>query len=231
VGETKIDFDKLAVSIIEAYESDREESGRSELAKGMEYVLDKYKSDHDREVISEMLIAFTGYSLDTLLKMQTKSWYAVDIEWDTSDLTDEETAESNLPEEVRLPDGIVGRLAVGHLRFLRNRIQACKKKLRNRRKENIMEEWVIIEGSSECDPSVSKFTGTKDEVKKLLMAMVDDDRNSEDGDTDGFEYGTESIDEIAEEGNTLNAYSVFSSYHVDYVAVRVKDINEIKRTK
>ena len=43
--ETKIDFDKLAVSIIEAYESDREESGRSELAKGMEYVLDKYKSE------------------------------------------------------------------------------------------------------------------------------------------------------------------------------------------
>lgn len=113
MGETKIDFDKLAVSIIEAYESDREESGRSELAKGMEYVLDKYKSDHDREIISEVLMAFTGYSLDTLLKMQTKSWYAVDIEWDTSDLTDEETAESNLPEEVRLPDGIVDRLTAG----------------------------------------------------------------------------------------------------------------------
>lgn len=88
MGETKIDFDKLAVSIIEAYESDREESGRSELAKGMEYVLDKYKSEHDREVISEVLMAFTGYSLDTLLKRQTKNLYAVDIEWDTSDMTD-----------------------------------------------------------------------------------------------------------------------------------------------
>lgn len=94
-----------------------------------------------------------------------------------------------------------------------------------------MEEWIIVVGSSECGSSVSKFTGTKEEVKELLMAMVDDDRNSEDGDADGFEYGTESIDEIAEEGNTLNAYSVFSSYHVDYVAVRVKDINEIKRNK
>lgn len=113
MAETKIDFDKLAVSIIEAYESDREESGRSELAKGMEYVLDKYKSDHDREVISEMLIAFTGYSLDTLLKMQTKSLYAVDIEWDTSALTDEEIAKVNLPEEVKLPAGIVGRLTAG----------------------------------------------------------------------------------------------------------------------
>lgn len=108
--ETKIDFDKLAVSIIEAYESDREESGRSELAKGMEYVLDKYKSDHDREVISEVLMAFTGYSLDTLLKMQTKNLYAVDIEWDTSDITDEEIAGVNLPEEVRLPAEIAGRL-------------------------------------------------------------------------------------------------------------------------
>lgn len=110
MGETKIDFDKLAVSIIEAYESDREESGRSELVKGMEYVLGKYKSDHDREVISEMLIAFTGYSLDTLLNMSTENWYAVDIEWDTSDMTDEEKAEVNLPEEVRLPAEIAGRL-------------------------------------------------------------------------------------------------------------------------
>lgn len=110
MGETKIDFDKLAVSIIEAYESDREESGRSELAKGMEYVLDKYKSEHDREVISEVLMAFTGYSLDTLLKRQTKNLYAVDIEWDTSDMTDEEIAEVNLPEEVRLPVEIAGRL-------------------------------------------------------------------------------------------------------------------------
>lgn len=63
------------------------------------------------------------------------------------------------------------------------------------------------------------------------MAMVDDDRNNEDGDTDDFEYGTESIDEIEEEGNTLNVYSVFSSYRNDYMAVRVKDIDEIKRTK
>lgn len=109
--ETKIDFDKLAVSIIEAYESDREESGRSELAKGMEYVFDKYKTDHDREVISEVLMAFTGYSLDTLLNIQTKSLYAVDIEWDTSGLTDEEIAKVNLPEEVKLLDeGIAGRL-------------------------------------------------------------------------------------------------------------------------
>ena len=67
MDETKINFDKLAVSIIETYESDREESGRSELAKGMEYVLDKYKTDHDREIISEILMVFTGYSLDTLL--------------------------------------------------------------------------------------------------------------------------------------------------------------------
>lgn len=92
-----------------------------------------------------------------------------------------------------------------------------------------MEEWIIVKGSSECGPSVSKFTGTKDEVKRLLMAMVDDDRNDEDGDVGDFEYGTESIDEIEEEGNTLNAYSVFSSYNNDYMAVRVKDIDEIKR--
>lgn len=62
-----------------------------------------------------------------------------------------------------------------------------------------MEEWIIIEGSTEYGPCVSKFTGTKDEVKRLLMAMVDDDRNNEDGDTDDFEYGTESIDSLIAE--------------------------------
>ncbi len=39
-------------------------------------------------------------------------------------------------------------------------------------------------GSTEYSPSVNRFAGTKDEVKELLMAMVNDDRNSEDGSID-----------------------------------------------
>ena len=62
-----IDYDKLALSIINEYESDRQESGRKELVKGMRYILSKYKSEHDREIIDQMLMTFTGWSLNTLL--------------------------------------------------------------------------------------------------------------------------------------------------------------------
>lgn len=62
-----IDYDKLALSIIDEYESDRQESGRKELVKGMRYILSQYKSDHDREIIDQMLMTFTGWDLNTLL--------------------------------------------------------------------------------------------------------------------------------------------------------------------
>ena len=40
-----IDYDKLAVAIINEWDSDREESGRKELVKGMSYVLSKYQTE------------------------------------------------------------------------------------------------------------------------------------------------------------------------------------------
>ena len=39
-----INYAKLAVTIIDEYESDRMESGKNEIESGMEYVLDKYTS-------------------------------------------------------------------------------------------------------------------------------------------------------------------------------------------
>ena len=39
-----INFDKLAIVIIDEFESDRECSGRDEIVKGMKYVLNKYTS-------------------------------------------------------------------------------------------------------------------------------------------------------------------------------------------
>lgn len=50
-----INFDKLAIAIIDEFESDREYSGRDEIVKGMEYVLNKYTSEHDREIIDQAL--------------------------------------------------------------------------------------------------------------------------------------------------------------------------------
>lgn len=62
-----INYDKLALVIINEWDSEREESGIKELVNGLRYVLDKYKSEHDREIIDEMLMAFTGWKLDSLL--------------------------------------------------------------------------------------------------------------------------------------------------------------------
>lgn len=63
-----INFDKLAIAIIDEFESDREYSGRDEIVKGMKYVLSKYTSGHDREIIDQMLMTFTGWALQTLLE-------------------------------------------------------------------------------------------------------------------------------------------------------------------
>nr|WP_270249074.1 hypothetical protein [Coprococcus catus] len=67
-----IDYAKLAVVIINEYESDRAESGRKEIRKRMKYVLDKYKSEHDKEIIDEILMTFTGWNLETLVQKSEK---------------------------------------------------------------------------------------------------------------------------------------------------------------
>ncbi len=41
---------------MDAYESDRAESGRKEIVKGMKYTLQKYQTAHDREIIDDMLM-------------------------------------------------------------------------------------------------------------------------------------------------------------------------------
>lgn len=69
IEKKDINYDKLAVAIIDAYDSDRMESGRKELVRGMRYVLDKYQKEEELQVVDDMLIAFTGYKLDTLLNM------------------------------------------------------------------------------------------------------------------------------------------------------------------
>lgn len=67
ISGTDCNCDKLAITIIDAWESDRDESGRKELVKGLGYLFDKFKKEEERKVISEVLVAMTGYSLATLL--------------------------------------------------------------------------------------------------------------------------------------------------------------------
>ena len=63
-----IDYDKLAIAIINEWDSDREESGRKELVKGMSYILSKYQTEEERGIIDDMLMTYTGWTLRTLLK-------------------------------------------------------------------------------------------------------------------------------------------------------------------
>ena len=72
---SKIDFDQLACEIIDQYENDRQETGRKELVRGMKRVLEKYTDKHDREVIDDMLMTFTGWKLSTLVEMSKTQEY------------------------------------------------------------------------------------------------------------------------------------------------------------
>lgn len=65
-------FWELAVTIIEEFNIDREENGRSEMERSLELLLDKYDNEHDLEVISDTLCALTGYSLETLAEKSKK---------------------------------------------------------------------------------------------------------------------------------------------------------------
>ena len=57
--------------------------------------------------------------------------------------------------------------------------------------------------------------GSEDEIKKLLLSNVRNDRSND----DDFDYGTEELEHIESDcPGMFRAYSVFSGYHIDYVA-------------
>ena len=64
-----MDYEKLAYAIITEWESDREESGRKELADGMRYLLTKYTSEYDLSIITQVLMTLTGWTLSSLIQM------------------------------------------------------------------------------------------------------------------------------------------------------------------
>ena len=63
-----IDYAKLAIAIINEFESDREESGRREIEKGMRLLLSKYVSKNERKIIDDVFMTLTGWNLKSLLE-------------------------------------------------------------------------------------------------------------------------------------------------------------------
>ena len=61
-----MDYEKLAIAIINTWESDRKESGRTEIVKGVKYLLDNYKTEDELNIIDDVFISLVGYKLSTL---------------------------------------------------------------------------------------------------------------------------------------------------------------------
>ena len=79
-------------------------------------------------------------------------------------------------------------------------------------------KWIIAIGGSDVD-GIFMFTkeGTKEEIKKYLVELAAK-RVSLYYDASCWEYGTESVDEVAERCDGLYAYNVFTDSHEDYQA-------------
>ena len=97
----------------------------------------------------------------------------------------------------------------------------------------VTSKWIIAIGNSESDGVRMFYTnGDVDKIKKVLVRLALEDRQSDEED---FDYGTENSSDVEEtvDGKTnevteLNACNVFSDYHIDYTAHRLDSIKPCK---
>lgn len=64
-----VNCDNLAITIVNAFEEDRDETGINELSKGMDAVLQDYTDPERKQTIDHVFMALTGYTLETLVSM------------------------------------------------------------------------------------------------------------------------------------------------------------------
>lgn len=57
-----------------------------------------------------------------------------------------------------------------------------------------------------------------------MLKLLDKDKKNNAG---AFDYGTETVDEIDNNGTELNAYAICFSYNIDYTAILLNDISLI----
>lgn len=88
--------------------------------------------------------------------------------------------------------------------------------------EDWTQDWIIgVCNTSGEGIAFFRFYGTKEEVAKKLLAMVEEDKEVAE-EWGNWDYGTESIDEIYDNYSyykQLYAYGVYHDYHIDYCAV------------
>lgn len=85
--------------------------------------------------------------------------------------------------------------------------------------------WIIAISDSEGDGvQLQSYTGTEQDVVRLLLQLVAEDKAK---DEEGFDYGTEEMDDVSVCNGELNAYAVFSGNHIDYTAKRIDLLPEV----
>lgn len=93
----------------------------------------------------------------------------------------------------------------------------------------MLTKWIIAIGNTEADGVRMLYAiGSVDQMKRALVELALEDKGN---DEESFNYGTEDISDVTEtidaninEVTELNAYNVFSDYHIDYTAQRLDSI-------
>ena len=81
----------------------------------------------------------------------------------------------------------------------------------------MLTKWIIAIGNTEADGVRMLYAiGSVDQIKRALVELALEDK---DNDEKSFDYGTE--DNKTNNVTALNAYNVFSDYHIDYTAQRL----------
>ena len=94
------------------------------------------------------------------------------------------------------------------------------------RRKIMLTKWIIAIGNTEADGVRMLYAiGSVDQIKRALVELALEDKSN---DEESFNYGTEDISDVEEtadsktnEVTVLNAYNVFSDYHIDYTAQRL----------
>lgn len=84
-------------------------------------------------------------------------------------------------------------------------------------------DWIIAIANSDSDGvTIRRFFGTEDDVKSLLVSLVAEDKEN---DEEGYDYGTESVDEVEADGiGRFDAFATYSTYHIDYSAEEISSL-------
>ena len=96
----------------------------------------------------------------------------------------------------------------------------------NKYTDEWIDDYIIAIANTEVDSSIIKrFRGSKCETKDVLLALLNEGKGN---DPENFEYGTETVEDIEDDGIGLYAYATYNYYHIDYTAIPFCNVDFIK---